>query len=225
MRVQIELPYSVKRQPHKMTKTHSNNLSANCRWELIQCDTNLIQTNRSKNCTFSPSPYLFIFSNIQLLCISILFRIFCTIFICFVFDGFWNRPVFKCFVFLRVTVCSCHFTYAFQKESTLLLPESQGTPCSKQARNLKFKWLQPVWLNGWLFVYELNGCGFESTCSHLKCLIFSKITLLFKTRSTKLLISLCWHFCIELRFCETFTAKLRIVKCWSTLYLQAYVLG
>ena len=26
-------------------------------------------------------------------------------------------------------------------------------------------WL--VWLNGWVFVYELSGCGFESSCSHL----------------------------------------------------------
>ena len=25
----------------------------------------------------------------------------------------------------------------------------------------------PVWLNGWVFIYELNGCGFESTCGHL----------------------------------------------------------
>ena len=24
-----------------------------------------------------------------------------------------------------------------------------------------------VWLNGWVFVYELNGCGFESCCCHL----------------------------------------------------------
>ena len=32
---------------------------------------------------------------------------------------------------------------------------------SKQARNLKFKWLQLD------FVYELRGCGFESSCSHL----------------------------------------------------------
>ena len=40
-----------------------------------------------------------------------------------------------------------------------------------------YKWLQldsnpqplsssPVWLNGWVFVYELSGCGFESSCSH-----------------------------------------------------------
>ena len=25
----------------------------------------------------------------------------------------------------------------------------------------------PVWLNGWVFVYELSGCRFESRCSHL----------------------------------------------------------
>ena len=24
----------------------------------------------------------------------------------------------------------------------------------------------PAWLNGWVFVYELSGCGFESSCSH-----------------------------------------------------------
>ena len=24
-----------------------------------------------------------------------------------------------------------------------------------------------IWLNGWVFVYELSGCGFESRCSHL----------------------------------------------------------
>ena len=25
----------------------------------------------------------------------------------------------------------------------------------------------PVWQNGWVFIYELSGCGFESSCSHL----------------------------------------------------------
>ena len=25
----------------------------------------------------------------------------------------------------------------------------------------------PVWLNGWVFIYELSGCWFESSCSHL----------------------------------------------------------
>ena len=26
---------------------------------------------------------------------------------------------------------------------------------------------RPVWPNDWVFVYELSGCGFESSCSHL----------------------------------------------------------
>ena len=26
---------------------------------------------------------------------------------------------------------------------------------------------QPVWRNGYMFVYELSSCGFESSCSHL----------------------------------------------------------
>ena len=58
----------------------------------------------------------------------------------------------------------------------------QGTPFSKQARNLKFKWLevdsnpeprssytniQSVWPNGWVFIYKLTRPGFEFSCSHL----------------------------------------------------------
>ena len=68
--------------------------------------------------------------------------------------------------------------YVRVSEWTILysLPEYQGTPCSKQAPYLKFKWQQrdsypqfgnwPVWLNDWVFVYELNGSGFESRCCH-----------------------------------------------------------
>ena len=26
---------------------------------------------------------------------------------------------------------------------------------------------RPVWLNGWVFVYELSSCGFKSRCCHL----------------------------------------------------------
>ena len=26
---------------------------------------------------------------------------------------------------------------------------------------------QPVWVNGWVFVYKLSGSGFESSCSHI----------------------------------------------------------
>ena len=29
----------------------------------------------------------------------------------------------------------------------------------------------PVWLNGWVFLYELSGCGFESRCSDLNFML------------------------------------------------------
>ena len=29
------------------------------------------------------------------------------------------------------------------------------------------RYLNPVWPNGWVFLYELSGSGFESSCSHL----------------------------------------------------------
>ena len=31
----------------------------------------------------------------------------------------------------------------------------------------------PAWLNGWVFVYELSGCGFESSCSHIANISFN----------------------------------------------------
>ena len=79
-------------------------------------------------------------------------------------------------MFLSCHVCISEWVH------TLYLPECQGTPCSKQARYLKFKWLQrdsnpqplsskmntqPVWPSGWVFVYKLSGCVFKSCCSHL----------------------------------------------------------
>ena len=42
-----------------------------------------------------------------------------------------------------MSVCYYHVTHEFQSESTLCsLPECQGTPCSKQAPYLNFKWQQ-----------------------------------------------------------------------------------
>ena len=94
------------------------------------------------------------------------------------------------------------------------------TPCSKQAGYFKFKWLQQdsnpqtlivrkrrlnhrtgkysqhnsiiwsVWLNGWVFVYDLSGCAIESRCSHLSYLMqenTNKSSSLWKSRATFLL--------------------------------------
>ena len=50
------------------------------------------------------------------------------------------------------TVCSCHVTYTFQSECTL-------------------------WPTGSVFVYELSGSGFESSCSHLIKLLLQWLIL------------------------------------------------
>ena len=42
---------------------------------------------------------------------------------------------------------------------------SQMRRSDKYSQHISIIW--PVWLNGWVFVYELSGCGFESSCSHL----------------------------------------------------------
>ena len=62
---------------------------------------------------------------------------------------------------------------------------SIGDWYNEHKQNKKFKWRQwdwnpqplslltknltiwPVWLNGWVFVYKLSGCGFKSCCCHL----------------------------------------------------------
>ena len=77
----------------------------------------------------------------------------------------------KCFQSLlhkemkRVTlVCmflSCHVRIS-EWIYTPYLPECQGTPCSKQARYLKFKWLQldsnPQLLSSWIIVNISTFC-------------------------------------------------------------------
>ena len=37
----------------------------------------------------------------------------------------------------------------------------------KNRRQSNYKTSKMVWLNGWVFVYEISGYGFESRCSHL----------------------------------------------------------
>ena len=42
--------------------------------------------------------------------------------------------------------------------------DSKPQPLSSWTNTQPFR---SVWLNGWLFVYELSGCGFKSRCSYL----------------------------------------------------------
>ena len=53
-------------------------------------------------------------------------------------------------------------------------PETRTCHNKNIQSNVPYIWIQhssiiwPFLLNGWVFDYELNGCGFESCCSHLK---------------------------------------------------------
>ena len=90
----------------------------------------------------------------------------------------------------NLTVCSYHVTYAFQSEFTLfnclnvkqLLARSRSEisrlsdcnwarTCSQMHGTNKYSQHSSVilqlWLNDRVFVYELSGCGFQSSCSHL----------------------------------------------------------
>ena len=78
------------------------------------------------------------------------------------------------------------------------MPECQGIPCSKQARNLKFKWLQ---LDS--NPQPLSGCGFESSCSHLKSLV---------------LTNMFWDLWVESCICK-FWRDWKFSKCWLLLSL------
>ena len=74
-----------------------------------------------------------------------------------------------------VTSFSQQYSYYMQN---FLIPREK-TFCSFKNNRIQIKMLQkskfnqlqldsnPVWPNGWVFIYELSGYGFESNCSHL----------------------------------------------------------
>ena len=47
----------------------------------------------------------------------------------------------------------------------MIITYNQMYRTDKYSQHSSIIW--PVWLNGWVFVYEPSGCGFESGCSHL----------------------------------------------------------
>ena len=90
-----------------------------------------------------------------------------------------------------MTVCSCHVTYTFQSESTLYSCLNVKELLAQSRRKI---WSLSDWnwtrthnhlihkrtLNyGWEFVYELSGCGFESSCMTLNGRDFLQRTRFF----------------------------------------------
>ena len=53
----------------------------------------------------------------------------------------------------------------FETLCEMIRTYSQMHRTDKYSQHSSIIW--PVWLNGWVFVYELRGCGIESSCTHL----------------------------------------------------------
>ena len=69
--------------------------------------------------------------------------------------GYQSRriPVKVFMQLFKMTELSCEYLSAFD--------------CKFLHVTVQIRIIWSVWLNGWVFVYELSGCGFESRCSHL----------------------------------------------------------
>ena len=57
----------------------------------------------------------------------------------------------------------CGFTLKLVRD--MIITYSQMHHTDKYSQHSLIIW--PAWLIGWVFVYELSGCGFECSCSHL----------------------------------------------------------
>ena len=66
----------------------------------------------------------------------------------------------KEFLDIQATI-ECEFTLKFVRDMTGTYSQMYHT--DKYSQHIWMIW--PVWLNDWVFVYELRGCGFESSCS------------------------------------------------------------
>ena len=76
----------------------------------------------------------------------------------------------------------CGFT--LKRVRDVIRTYSQMHRTDKYSQHSSVIW--PVWLNGWVFVYELSACGFESSCSHLIVLLFLRFCFCFQILILKL---------------------------------------
>ena len=68
----------------------------------------------------------------------------------------------KDFLHIQETI-ECGFNLKRVRDMTKTYSQMYHT--DKYSQHSSIIW--PVWLNDWVFIHELNGCGFESGCSHL----------------------------------------------------------
>ena len=78
----------------------------------------------------------------------------------------------KEFLEMQATI-ECGFT--LKRERDMIRTYSQMHRTDNYSQHSSIIW--PVWLNGWVFVYQLSDCGFETSCSHLQGVSFPKLIL------------------------------------------------
>ena len=61
----------------------------------------------------------------------------------------------------------CGFTLKRVRDMTKTYSQMHRT--DKYSQHSSTIW--PVWLNGWVFVHEVSGCGFESSCSQYEFIL------------------------------------------------------
>ena len=81
----------------------------------------------------------------------------------------WNIP-FSFMDKLRQTI-ECGFNLKLIRD--IIITYSQMHCTDKYLQNNSIIW--PVWLNDWVFVYKLSGCGFKFRCSHVSCYFMKKL--------------------------------------------------
>ena len=74
----------------------------------------------------------------------------------------WHLLQARSSLTFRQTI-ECRFTLKLVRD--MIITYSQMHRTDKYSQHSSIIW--PVWLNGWVFVYELSGCGFECRCCHL----------------------------------------------------------
>ena len=96
--------------------------------------------------------------------------------------------------------------------------------------------MRPIWLNGWVFVYELSGCGFESPCSRYLTCFFQDFYFLMMTvrmfikmenrwtpysareyrglKKANSCLPCCYSFCSYILFCKQQREEKRVQE-WS----------
>ena len=78
----------------------------------------------------------------------------------------------------------------------------------------------PVWSNGWVFVYELSGCGFVSRCLHLLFKQIDWLLFLLKTEKLRNIEGKIWRRSLERKMttqqifsCSKLTIKTYFTTC------------